>query len=288
MQMKEIEVFSDCHDLLGESPRWHPNENRLYWVDIEAGTIHSQSAKEKTPITHMVNLKIGCLAFESTGSLLLATSKGIQRWNADRSVLTLLADPEAGKADARFNDGLVDAVGRFWAGTMTENDASSTLYCLEADLHLRSMVTGVTISNGIGWNTENNLMYFTDTMKRIIWQYDFDLETGTLANQRTYLEFTGEGVPDGLAVDTDGNLWIVICNGGRIQVHDPSGKQLDQLGFPTRCITACTFGGPELSDLFVTSSRSLLRPGEQSRDTQAGHVFRLATCSHGQPDRFFG
>jgi sugar lactone lactonase YvrE len=221
MQMKEIEVFSDCHDLLGESPRWHPNENRLYWVDIEAGTIHSQSAKEKTPITHMVNLKIGCLAFESTGSLLLATSKGIQRWNADRSVLTLLADPEAGKADARFNDGLVDAVGRFWAGTMTENDASSTLYCLEADLHLRSMVTGVTISNGIGWNTENNLMYFTDTMKRIIWQYDFDLETGTLANQRTYLEFTGEGVPDGLAVDTDGNLWIVICNGGRIQVHDP-------------------------------------------------------------------
>jgi sugar lactone lactonase YvrE len=286
--MRDIEVFSNSQDLLGESPRWHPSEKRLYWVDIEAGTVHSQSARERTPVTHKVDMKVGCLAFESSGSLLLATSKGIQRWNADRSVLTLLADPEHGKTDARFNDGLVDAAGRFWAGTMTENDASSTLYCLEPDLRLHSMVNGVTISNGIGWNTENNLMYFTDTMKRIIWQFDFDLETGALANRRTYLEFTGDGVPDGLAVDSDGNLWIVICGDGSIQVHDPSGKQLDLLRFPTRCITACTFGGPELSDLFVTSSRSLLEPGEQSRDTQAGHVFRLVTRSHGQPDHIFG
>ncbi len=128
--MSEIEVFSNCRDLLGESPRWHPLENRLYWVDIDAGVVHSQSARETNPITHQVDLKVGCLAFESSGALLLATSRGIQRWDADRSHLTLLADPEAGKPGARFNDGMVDAAGRFWAGTMTETDATSSLYRL--------------------------------------------------------------------------------------------------------------------------------------------------------------
>jgi sugar lactone lactonase YvrE len=286
--MRDIEVFSNCRDLLGESPRWHPAEKQLYWVDIDAGAVHSQSTLETTPITHRVDLKVGCLAFERSGALLLATSRGIQRWNADRSALTLLADPEAGKAGARFNDGLVDAAGRFWVGTMTETDASSSLYCLGTDLQLRTLLTGITISNGLGWNKENTRFYFTDTLKRVVWQYDYDLPTGTLTNRRTFLEVTEDGLPDGLAVDTEGNLWIAICGGGRIQVHDPSGKQLDLLHFPTRCITACTFGGPDLSVLYVTSSRSLLNPAEQPQDTLAGCVFRVSTRSHGQPDRFFG
>ncbi|MBN2257781.1 MAG: SMP-30/gluconolactonase/LRE family protein [Anaerolineaceae bacterium] len=286
--MSAIEVFSDSHDLLGESPRWHPSENRLYWVDIEAGSIHSQSAQEASPLTHQVEMKVGCLAFERSGAMLLATSRGIQRWNANRSVLTLLADPEVDKSEARFNDGLVDAAGRFWAGTMTETDASSALYCLDTNLDLRTMTSGITISNGIGWNPENNLMYFTDTMKRTIWRYDFDLATGTLSNQRPFLEFSGEGLPDGLAVDTEGNVWVVLCGGGCIQVHAPTGQQLDLLRFPTRCITACTFGGDDLSDLYVTSSRVLLPSEELARDTLAGNVFRLSTHAHGLQDHFFG
>ena len=286
--MSDIEVFSNCRDLLGESPRWHPLEKKLYWVDIEAGAVHSQSAREMNPITHQVDLKVGCLAFESSGALLLATSSGIQLWDADRSHLTLLADPEAGKPGARFNDGLVDAAGRFWAGTMTETDATSSLYCLGSGLQLRTMQTGITISNGLGWNKENTRFYFTDTLKRVVWQYDFDLPAGTLANRRVFLEVTGDGLPDGLAVDTEGNLWIVICGGGRIQVHDSSGQLLDLLHFPTRCITACTFGGSDLSDLYVTSSRSLLNPSEQTEDTLAGSVFRVSTQAHGQLERFFG
>jgi sugar lactone lactonase YvrE len=286
--MSDIEVFSNCRDLLGESPRWHPVEKQLYWVDINAGKVHAQSSRGTTPVTHQVDLKVGCLAFERSGVLLLATSRGIQRWDADRSALTLLADPEAGKAGARFNDGLVDAAGRFWAGTMTETGATSSLYCLDSDLQLRTMQAGITISNGLGWNKDNTRFYFTDTLKRVVWQFDFDLQTGMLANRRVFLEVTDDGLPDGLAVDTEGNLWIVICGGSRIQVHDPSGKLLDLLDFPTRCITACTFGGPELSDLYVTSSRSLLNPAEETQDALAGNVFRVSTQAHGQADRFFG
>jgi sugar lactone lactonase YvrE len=288
MQMKEIEVFSDCHDLLGESPRWHPNENRLYWVDIESGLVHSQATEGKTPENRKLSMKVGCLAFEKSGGFLLATSKGILSWNSDRSILTPLVDPEPGKSGARFNDGLVDANGRFWAGTMTETDASSCLYRLDPDLSINKMVTGVTISNGIGWNKESTRMYFTDTMKHVIWLYDFNLLTGTLSNQRVFLEVDGPGLPDGLAVDTDGNVWIALCGSGIIQVHDPAGVLLNEIHFPTKCITACTFGGTGLTELFVTSSRSLLESNDQLSDPLAGSVFRIATRSHGIPDHLFG
>jgi sugar lactone lactonase YvrE len=286
--MTDIEVFSDSRDLLGESPRWHPHEKRLYWVDINSGILHCQAPGDKEPVSHSAGLKIGCFAFEKTGSLILATSSGIQRWNADRAFLMPLSDPEPGKPGARFNDGLVDGAGRFWAGTMTEHDASSSLYCLNPDLGIRTMVSGVTISNGIGWNKQNTRLYFTDTLKRTIWLYDFDLVTGSLSNRRVYLETRGPGLPDGLAIDTQGNVWCVLCGAGLIAVHDPAGKLLEEIRFPTRCITACTFGGENLADLYVTSSRSLLKPAEEPGDPLAGNVFRLATRSQGLPDHYFG
>ena len=139
----------------------------------------------------MWGLKVGSLAFDRSGDLILATAHGYQRWNETRTQLTPIADPEVDKPGARFNDGLVDAAGRFWAGTMTETDATSSLYRLDPDLSLHTMLNGITISNGIGWNRENTRLYFTDTMKRTVWLYDFDLTTGSIANKRPFLQVRG-------------------------------------------------------------------------------------------------
>lgn len=286
--MNEIEVFSTPHNLLGESPRWHPVENRLYWVDIEGGLIHRQAFDDAEPEIFDVGLKVGSLAFERSGDLILATSQGFQRWNEALDQLTPIADPEPDKPGARFNDGLVDAGGRFWAGTMTETDATSCLYRLDPDLSLHTMLTGITISNGIGWNKENTRLYFTDTLKKTVWLYDFDLPTGAISNKRVFLQVEGPGLPDGLAVDTEGNVWCTLCGSGKIEVYTPDGVRIDELQFPTRCITACTFGGEDLSTLFVTSSISLLNPTELLEDAMAGSVFKVATRSHGIPDHLFG
>jgi sugar lactone lactonase YvrE len=286
--MYPVELFSNSRDRLGESPRWHPIHNMLYWVDIDRGLIHHQAPGDKQPVTINVGLKLGCLAFSRSGDLILATEKGFQRWDETLNVLTAIDDPESGKQGARFNDGLVDAGGRFWAGTMTETDATSNLYRLDPDISMHKMEGGITISNGIGWNKEATRMYFTDTMKHTVWLYDFNAQTGVISNRRVFLEVDGPGLPDGLTVDMDGNVWCVICGAGRIQVHDPDGHQIDELLFPTRCITACTFGGTDLSDLFVTSSIRLLEPSEQPEDKLAGNTFVVATHTHGQPDHLFG
>lgn len=285
--IKDIEVFSYSRNSLGESPRWHPSENRLYWTDIDTGTILRQAPRETLPFTIPLGVKVGCLGFRKSGGLILAASTGYLFWQADVQPTSIIGNPEPGKIGARFNDGLVDAYGRFWAGTMTETGATSSLYRLDPDHSIHRMLSGVTISNGIGWNKENTRFYFTDTNKRMIRQYDYNLEQGALTYDCLFAAIDGPGVPDGLAIDSEGNIWSVHCGSGKLVIYDPHGRDLGEIPFPTRCITACTFGGPDLSDLYVTSSRSLLHPSEIPEQPLAGAVFKISTKSQGIPSNFY-
>lgn len=281
--MSDIEVFSHPKNILGESPRWHSIDQCLYWTDIEAGAIYRQAGSAEKPDVFTLGVKVGCIGFRESGGFILATGDGFQTWNIKDTRPVKLANPEAGKPNARFNDGLVDPGGRFWAGSMTEKDSSSCLYRLDPDHVIHTMVNNITISNGIGWNKESNRLYFTDSLKRTIWLFDYDLKSGSIWNPRIFVEPTGTGVPDGLVIDTDGNVWSVQCGSGKIMVFNTAGNLIQELFFPTRCITACTFGGSDLSDLYVTSSISLLNPSELPEQSKAGAVFRIKTQSQGVP-----
>ncbi len=283
----EIEVFSHSGNLLGESPRWHPLENCLYWTDIDAGVIYRQTFGDEKTESFLPGVKTGCIGFRRSKGLVLATSNGFAFWLETNNQLTAIGNPEAGKPGARFNDGLVDASGRFWAGSMTETDATSCLYRLDPDHNIHTMIEGITISNGLGWNKENTHLYFTDSLKRTIWLYDFDLNGGRLSNRRIFVETKGAGVPDGLTVDSEENIWSVQCGDGKIVVYNSGGNIIHEIRFPTRCITACTFGGPGLSELFVTSSRALLDPIELPDQPLAGVVFKLTTQSKGISAHFY-
>jgi sugar lactone lactonase YvrE len=285
--LNSIVVFSHTQDLLGESPRWHPLENKLYWTDIEARLIHLQPPDKLEAEDMPMDVKVGCIAFRKTGGLILATDHGFQILNTDSHYLEPLVNPEAGKVGARFNDGYVDAAGRFWAGTMTEEGATSSLYRLDPDKTIHTMESDVTISNGIATNKENTRLYFTDTLMHTIWLYDFDLSTGSITNRRTFVKLDGLGLPDGLSVDSQGNVWSVICGKGIIVVFNPDGVILETIAFPTDCITACTFGGPDLGELYVTSSRSLLDPSALPYQPLAGAVFKATTSSHGIPNHLY-
>ncbi|MGB8252440.1 MAG: SMP-30/gluconolactonase/LRE family protein [Anaerolineaceae bacterium] len=280
-EIGKIEVFSPSRNILGESPRWHPIEKCLYWTDIDTKLIYRQIHGEENPESFPMDVQVGCIGFRRSGGLILATSGGFQAWQENENPLIALGDPEAGKSGARFNDGLVDAFGRFWAGSMTENNVSSCLYRLDPDHSIHTMIKGVAISNGIGWNKENTRFYFTDTLKRTIWLYDFDLETGRISNRRVFIKTNGPGVPDGLTIDKDGNVWSVQCGVGKLIVYKPDGEIVREINFPTRCITACTFGGPYLSDLYVTSSSALLNSAELPDQPLAGAVFKTTTHSQG-------
>ena len=186
--------------------------------------------------------------------MVVATSEGFAFWDPMTNQMDPIASPEAGKEGARFNDGKVDRQGRFWAGTMTPEGATSSLYRLDPDLTVHKMESGVTISNGVGWSPDNRLMYFVDTMVRVINVYDFDADTGAISNKRIFYQIAeSDGVPDGLTIDAEGYIWCALCMGWKVIRIAPSGDLDVEIKMPIWLPTSCAFGGKNLDELYVTT-----------------------------------
>ena len=156
----------------------------------------------------------------------------------------------------RFNDGVIDQAGRYWAGTMNgpkirEPQAEGVLFRLDPDLTLHRMIEKVTIPNGMGFSVDGTIMYFTDSATGTISQYRYDRQTGQISDRKVFYRVEGNGVPDGLAVDSTGCLWIAVCGGGKVLRVSPEGKLVGEIALPTRMITCPGFAGYEL---FITSA----------------------------------
>ena len=187
-----------------------------------------------------------------------------------------IADPEAGKANARFNDGVIDRQGRFWAGTIAPG-ATSALYRLDPDLSVHTLETGVGVSNGIGWSLDDRTMYYTDSPRRVIYAYDFDAATGAIANRRPFVLLGDDepGAPDGLAVDSQGFVWSARWDGWKVCRYDPAGKLEREIKMPVQRPTSCAFGGQHLDELYITSAWTGLSDEQRRAQPFAGDVFRL-------------
>ena len=286
--MNEIEHVLTLRNKLGEGPLWHPQQKLLYWVDIEASQIFRYDPSSGKHHAFQMDKTVGALAFRQAGGFILAAGDGFSTWDIDSGLLEPIADPEANKADGRFNDGKVDRRGRFWAGTMTVEGASSALYRLDADGLVHKIESGITISNGLGWSPDNKTMYFTDTMIHTIYAYDFDLESGTLSNRRVFAQDPdAPGLPDGLCVDSEGCVWTARILDWRIIRYDPDGKIEREIRLPVKNPTSCCFGGENLDELYVTTASIGLTDDEAGTQTQAGDLFRVHTGIKGQPEPMF-
>ena len=223
--------------------------------------------------------------------LLLATSKGIYRHYALSGETRLLIHPLEGKP-LRFNDGRVDALGRFWVGTMAidpahYSDPWGELYRYDPDGTLHRMEEGLTISNGLDWSPDGKTFYLTDTMRRAIYAYDFNLGAGTIENRRIFVQTAEEdGYPDGLVADTTGSIWSAGFGGGAICRYDTDGRRVERIAMPVTCPTALTFGGEDDATAFITSSKHVLSPDHT--ETEAGAVFAAQLGARGQRSAVFG
>jgi len=162
----------------------------------------------------------------------------------------------------RFNDGKCDPVGRLWAGTMDiqEKNATGSLYFLDPkDLKSHKVLSGITVSNGLGWSPDNKKMYYIDTPTMRVSVFDYSLDSGRLDNKRTAVDFSKEGQPgspDGMAVDDEGMIWVAHWGGSRVTRWDPeTGKLLHTLPVPALQVTSCCFGGENLDELYITTAR---------------------------------
>lgn len=287
----EAEHILAVKNELGEGPLWAPREQSLYWVDIENHCIHRWHPAKGEHTCFDVGRRVTALGLRAAGGLVVTTDKAFAFWNPQTQSLDLVATLEEENPNIRFNDGAVDPRGRFWAGTMNEADPAATdgcLYRLEADGTVCRVGSGFTISNGIGWSPDNETLYFTDTSRRVILAYDYDLVSGTITNQRPFVRVPEEeSVPDGLTVDSEGFVWSAHWGGWKVTRYDPDGRIDLKVQVPTQNVTSCAFGGENLDHLYITTARLTL--SEQDRENQpfAGSLFRVEVGVRGMAEPEF-
>ena len=274
-------VCSAGRGLHPEGPRWDADRAELIWVDILAGEVHTATIGDgghAEPVrTLQVGRHVGAAAPAAAGGYVLAAAGGFCHVDDD-GALTELAQPEAGRPEVRMNDGNCDPQGRFWAGTMAyaETPGAGRLYRLELDGRCTLVLDGLTISNGMGWSPDGTTMYLADSGTGDIFAFDFNPAGGTLGPRRTLAHVDIPGAaPDGLTVDSDGDLWVALWNGGALARYAPDGKLRETVPVPVDRPTSCAFGGRDGATLFVTTSRDGLDAAELARQPQAGHVLAI-------------
>lgn len=286
----DVELAIDAGAEIGEGPVWDAAAGVLLWVDIPPGLLHQFVPATGQTRSTRVGQPLGAVALRADGGLLLAVQNGFAVLGVDGTLQTI-ATVERSTGDMRMNDGACDARGRFWAGTMDpgRRHGAAALYRLEPPDRVERVLHGVTISNGIDWSVDGGTMYYIDSPSGRVDQFDFDVETGTIANRRGLIEIPpAEGMPDGLSVDADGFLWIALYGGGAVRRYSPGGKLDAVVELPVSLVTSCSFGDSDLGTLYVTSASRGLDADRRAREPAAGGLFRVRPGVVGQKPHRFG
>ena len=286
----EPELALDARADLGEGPSWDVETRRLIWVDINPGIVHRFDPASGEDERFEVGQPVGAAVPATDGRIALAISDGFSILDPATGEVQRLAEVEAHLEDTWMNDGKCDAEGRFWAGTKDAVDSRpiGALYRLGPDGLPVQMLTGLTVSNGLGWNLDRTTMYFIDSPTQRVDTFDFELRSGEISNRRTLIEIpTAWGLPDGMTVDEEGFLWVAFWGGSAVRRIDPNGEVVAVVEFPVTNVTSCAFGGEDLSDLYVTTARNGLSEKHVRKQPQAGGLFRLRPGVRGLPPHAF-
>jgi sugar lactone lactonase YvrE len=278
----QVEQVTDPVAYHCEGPVWWPGWGGLRWVDMLAGDVLSLRDNGDVGRRHVGSVA-AALGPRRSGGAVIGVERGFVLEAPDGSLTPL---PELWSGDeVRMNEGGCDPDGRFYCGSMAydQRPGGARLYRLDADLSVHVVLDAVTVSNGLDWSPDGSRVYYNDTATHRISVFDYDLESG-LTGRRIFAEIPDDGRPDGLTVDSEGGVWTAISNGGVVHRYTPHGRLDEVLEVPARKVTACTFGGERLDELFITTSREGLSEGE---DPLAGSLFRASPQVVGLPAREF-
>jgi D-xylonolactonase len=276
----------------GEGPLWHPEHELLYWVDIPGGDLFSYDpASGDAERVLDYDGAIGGFTLEDSGALLLFLDRGtIRPWRRDSGLGSPVVESVAGEADSRFNDVVADPRGRVFCGTMPTADHLGTLYRLDTDGSLSTVLTGLDVPNGLGFTPDRQAMYVTESEAGTVYRFAYDQATGTLSDRETFLDAEAEaGIPDGLTVDSEGHVWSAFWDGGALLRYDPAGRVVARVEFPARKVSSVTFGGPDYADVYVTTAlgstaEESVATAREREGTGAGALFGLAPGVRGVPE----
>jgi sugar lactone lactonase YvrE len=269
----------------GEGPTWDDGRGELLWVDIAGGLVRRAAVDADGTLTetgvHRGGGTVGAVVPAADGGWLLAADGGFTHLAADGTARVLLALAGEGGTEAdggtRMNDAACDPAGRFYAGTMAfdERRGAGTLYRLDLDGTVTTVLDGLTVSNGIDWSPDGRTVYLADSGPGVVHAFGYDVDTGAFRDGRVLLRFDGDdGVADGLTVDDEGCLWTALWGGGQVRRWSPEGELLAVVEVPGVAQTSsCAFAGPGHDLLVVSTSAEGLDDAARAAQPDAGRLF---------------
>lgn len=268
----------EAGNLLGEGPQWNAAQQELVWIDGARphlwrwhwGSAHAQPWPLERPPAAVLPLDDGRLVIAFRARFGIAERFG--------GPIRALALPGLELGEERFNDAKVDRSGRLWIGTLDRRLTRplGRLYCID-DHDITAMDAGFALSNGIAWSPDGERMYFSESFERVVHRYAMHHRTGPLQRLAPLFRVPGPPAkPDGLTVDAEGGIWCPIFGGARLERRLPDGTLERVIELPVANPTSCTFGGPDLRTLFVTTATYAVAADDLPRQPLAGHVLALA------------
>ncbi|MCW5685998.1 MAG: SMP-30/gluconolactonase/LRE family protein [Pseudolabrys sp.] len=287
----KVEAAVRSQDLVGESPVWCERTEALWWVDVRRPAVRAFRPQSGTHESYPLDPSIALagLVLRETGGILLLTNNGIFTFDPPDKI-ALFAGLESGQNESgiRLNEGKCDAFGRMWCGTTQDvehRQSVGALYRFDADKRVTSHVRRLGIPNGIAWSPDNESMYFSDSLKQVIFKCDFDVDTGAILNQRIFADMKHTRAwPDGAAVDQEGCLWSAQLFEGKLLRFSPDGSVVGEIQLPTKLVTSCAFGGHDCHTLYITTGSKRLNEEERLSQPLAGALFAVVLPVGGFPE----
>jgi sugar lactone lactonase YvrE len=290
--MTQVAVALEAGALLGECPRWHAAERRLYWVDIARNRLHRLDPATGLDVHRSFDAPVGCFAFRKGGGFLLGMKDGLallDQWDA--APVPFGDQILKGRADLRMNDGRTDPQGRFWAGSVNsaKSAADAALYRFDADGRATLIENGMMTCNGAAFSADGLTFHHADTPSHSLRTYRVDPMLGALTDCRVLHRFPhGEGRPDGGSFDEAGHYWSALYDGGRVVRLSPAGDIVETVALPVPRPTMIAFGGDDRRTAYVTSARSGLGAEALAAAPLSGAIFSFRVEVPGVPEWEFG
>ena len=271
-------------DQLGEGPLWSARDNALYWVDIIGQQVSRLDLLDEQVMSWSMPEPIGWLIErENSSGFIAGFASGFAELDLDPLIILPIADPQPDHPQNRMNDAKADRAGRIFAGTKAEDGlASGALFRLDCDRCVTEVDSGYHIANGPAISADGRFLFHTDSALNQIFRLDI-LPDGTLGPRHLFLEFApGWGSPDGMTIDADGHLWVAHWGGSRVSRFRPNATLDRAIALPASQITSCTFAGPHLDRMFVTSA------ADGVDELYGGYLFEVDPGVKGLPTMRYG
>jgi L-arabinonolactonase len=288
MKLK-VEVAAAHRCIHGEGPIWAEQERKLYWADIESRAVWFFDPQTGQAASWAMPEKVCSLAFREKGGLLIAFESGLSFYDPATGSQERIVDVESELPSTRLNDGRCDRQGRFVVGGYDSSAKGlSAAYRLDTDFSLHRLFGGLSSANSTCFSPDGRTMYYADTPQAVIWAFDYDPDTGVPSHRRVFCDFRDQpGLPDGSVIDAEGCLWNAQWNGSRIARYRPDGSLDRVVEMPCRDVTSLSFGGRELDDLYLTTSRLTLTEEQASLQPLAGALLAVHPGVKGLPETKF-